>query len=531
MSNTVKFKQKAREKLIEGIDLAGNSVRPTLGAKGRNVIIGKVQGGSVVTNDGVTVLRHLDPKDNEMKMAVGLVREAASKSEEIAGDGTTTVSILIQEMVNAGMRYILAGASPVDIHRGMKLAAKKILKMVEDSRIQISQDDKRLKQVATISANNDEELGKLVAGLFSKIGPDGVVDVQDSNDGTTKVEVVEGAEYRRGWLTPYCANNKTLDKCILNEPYVLVTDNLINSFRDILPILDELKKNGNSPLLVISDDIDVDVIQTINVNLSQRIFDVCFIKAPEIGDARIDALRDIAAVTGATYISAGKKMDLGINVTMDMLGKCDKVVTDSNTTKIVGGYGDTDEINGVIDGIKAKIENEDDDFTRTKLEQRLARLLGGVSVLYVGAPTEIELEEKKMRLDDALQATRAALSGGVVPGGGILLAKFAKELDKIRTSNNDEKFGIKAVQESLKAPFLQIMENAGLQGEVLLEKVMDKGFNEGYDVKRNEFCDMIEAGIVDPAMVTKAAIENSVSIASMILTTEVLISEDENGDF
>jgi chaperonin GroEL len=530
MANQVKFEKDAREKLIEGVNLAGNSVRPTLGAKGRNIIIQQVQGGSLITNDGVTVLRHLDPKDNEMNMGVNLVREGAAKSEEIAGDGTTTVSILIQAMVNSGVKYITAGASPIDLQRGMKKASEKILKLVDENSIKISKDDEKLRQVATISANNDETLGKLVSDLFRKIGSDGVVDIQDSNNNETRIEVVEGAEYNRGYVTRYCANNKTLDKCTLNNPYVLVTDNMINSIRDILPIIDAVNKLGNAPMLIVSDEIDDDVLQTINLNLSQKRFNICFIKAPELGDARIDSLRDIAAITGATYISAGKKMELGEYVTVDMLGRCDKTITDSTTTKIVGGYGDEKAINGIIDGIKQKIENEPDDYTRSKLEQRLARLIGGVSVLYVGAPTETELEEKKMRLDDALQATRAALSYGIVPGGGVLLASFQNKLDKIKTSSSDEKFGIKVVQESLKEPFIQIMKNAGLQGEVLLEKIMSKPVNEGYDVKRGQFCDMVEAGIVDPAMVTKAAIENSVSIASMILTTAVLISEikDEN---
>lgn len=524
MSNQVKFKADAREKLIKGVNLAGNSVRPTLGAKGRNVIIQlQVQGSSIITNDGVTVLRHLDLKDNEMNMGVNLVREGAAKSEEVAGDGTTTVSILIQAMVNSGVKYITAGSSSVDLKRGMKKACDKIIKLIDNSSIKILQDDKRLQQVATISANNDEELGKLVAELFKKIGPDGVVDIQDSNDNTTKIDVVEGAEYNRGYTTPYCANNKTLDKCTLSNPYVLVTDCRINSFRDLLPIID--KVNGAAPIFVVSDEIDSDVMQTINLNLSQKRINMCFIKAPELGDARIDSLRDIAAITGSTYISDGQKMELGESVTVDMLGRCDKTITDNNKTKIIGGHGDSEAINGIIDGIKSKIETEEDNFIKSKLEQRLARLIGGVSILYVGAPTEVELEEKKMRLDDALQATRAALSYGIVPGGGVLLAGFRDQLKKIRTDNEDEKLGVKIVEESLKEPFIQIMENAGLKGEVYLEKIMSKPVNEGYDVKSGTFCNMVEAGIVDPALVTKAAVENAVSIASMIITTEVLISE------
>lgn len=523
MSNKVKFGNDARIKLIEGINLAGDSVRPTLGARGKNIIIEMVQGGSLIVNDGVSVLRNLDPKDNEINMGVGLVREGSAQSEEEAGDGTTTVSILIQAMINNGMKYITAGTSSVDIKNGMKKAGDFLISLIEEDAITIDKDDSRLADVATVSANNDSELGQMIALLFARVGKEGVIDVQDSNDNTTRISDVEGAEYDRGFVSPYFTNNNARDKAILKEPYVLVTDSRIDSSRDLLPILDKI--NRQAPLLIFSDEISDDVMGTLTLNQSQGLINICCVKAPGIGDDRIDNLRDIAAITGATYINSGMQMKLGESVTMEMLGKCDKVVVDQKSTKLIGGYGDENAINEVIDGLRQRINEEEDNYKESKLNQRLSRMLGGVSVIYVGAPTETELEEKKLRIDDAIQATRAALSDGILPGGGIMLASYTTKLDKIEVDNEGERFGVKVVMESITDPFLQIMENAGLSGEVILEKVMSKPKSYGYDVRAMEYCDMIERGIIDPAKVTKSAVNNAISIASMVLTTEVLISE------
>jgi chaperonin GroEL len=528
MSNKVKFGNQARSKIVEGINLAGDSVRPTLGARGKNIIIEMVQGGSLIVNDGVSVLRNLDPKDNEVNMGVGLVREGSAQSEEEAGDGTTTVSILIQAMVNNGIKYISAGTSSVDLKNGMKKAGDLLTSLIKEDAITIDKDDKRLIDVATVSANNDAELGKLIAELFSRVGKEGVIDVQNSNDNTTKISDVEGAEYDRGFISPYFTNNNARDKAILSDSYVLVTDHRIDSSRDLLPILDKI--NRKAPLLIFSDDISEDAMGTLTLNQSQGLINICCVKAPGIGDDRIDNLRDIAAITGATYINSGMQMKLGEDVSIDMLGKCDKSVIDQKSTKIVGGYGDEDAINQIIDGLRQRINEEEDSYKESKLNQRLSRMLGGVSVIYVGAPTETELEEKKLRIDDAIQATRAALSDGILPGGGIMLASYTTQLKNLVLENDGEMFGVRVVMEAIKDPFLQIMENAGLSGEVILEKVMSKSKTYGYDVRAMEYCDMVERGIIDPAKVTKSAIDNSISISSMVLTTEVLISEIKDNE-
>lgn len=531
MSNIVKFKEDAKNGLIRGVNIAGDSVRPTLGAKGRNVIIQKVQGGSLITNDGVTVLRNLDPKGNEEKMGVNLVREGAAKSESMAGDGTTTVSILIQSMVNLGNKYLISGSSPLDLKRGMDKACDKLLSLIKRDSIVIESDSPKLKQVSTISANNDAKLGKLIADLFKKAGKNVVIDIQESNTIETTIEVVEGAEYDRGFVSQWFANNAEMDTAILENPYILVTDHKILSTRQLLPILDEIKsKCGNAPLLLVSDEIDDEVMSTLVLNVSQKILNLCCIKAPGIGDERIDNLRDIATITGATYINSGMKMELGDSVTLDMLGRCDKVVTTKDTTKLIAGYGDSEEINKTIDGLKERIRKEKDDYLKSKLERRLSKIIGGVSVIYIGAPTETELEEKKMRIDDAIQATRAALTDGIVPGGGVLLAKYSNELSKMKSSNPDEKFGIKIVADSIKEPFYQIISNAGESGEVVLKTIIEMPEGSGFDVKDMEYCNLMDKGIVDPAKVQIAAIQNSVSIASMILTTDVLITEIEDDE-
>jgi len=523
MNNKIDTGAAARDKIIAGVDLIANAIRITLGAKGKNVMFeSNVKGGSYFTNDGVTVARNIDPADNMESMGAGLVREAASKTEAEAGDGTSTASILTQAMIKAGQKYLSLGASPTDLKRGMQKACDKLIKLISDDAVQIKHNSKEIQQVATISANNDEVMGKFIAETIAKVGHDGVITVQDGSDNETKVVVVEGAEYDRGYITPYCANNETLDKAIMRNPYVLVTDRRINSFRDLLPILDKINKQ--KPLLLISDEIDPEVLRTIIMNLSQAIIDIVCIKAPEIGDARIDALRDIATITGATYISEGKDMKLGDDVTIEMLGRCEAIEVDSDTTTLIGGYGDADEINGLIDQVKSRLKKEDDVYRKSKLEQRLAKLVGGVAVIYVGAPTQSELEEKKFRLDDALSATRSAIEEGIVPGGGVQLLKCMQSLSRIKTENEDEKLGIKVIQDAIKEPFLQILKNADESSEVILNEVMKAGSNIGYNVRTGEYVDMMEAGIVDPAKVTKSAVKNAVSIAAMFLTTEVIIS-------
>lgn len=522
MSNKIDTGAEAREKLMVGVDEITNSIRITLGAKGKNVMIETFKGGIIFTNDGVTVARGIDFKDKLMSMGAGLVREVASKTEEEAGDGTSTSSILFQAMVRSGQKYLALGASPTDLKRGMKKACDSLIESIANDAVQIKHDSKEIEQVATISANNDNVMGKFIAETIEKIGYDGIITVQDGSNNETKVVVVEGAEYDRGYVTPYCANNETQDKAIMKNPYVLVTDRAINSFRDILPILDKINKER--PLLIISDEIDPEVLRTIIMNLSQAVIDVVCIKAPELGDARIDALRDIAEITGATYISEGKDMKLGEAVTMDMLGQCETIEVDADSTLLVGGFGDPDKINGLIDQVKTKIENEEDAYRKSKLEQRLGKLVGGVAVIYVGAPTQSELEEKKFRLDDALSATRSAIEEGIVPGGGVQLVSCIKSLDRIEVENDDERLGVRVVQDAIKEPFMQILINADESEEVIFNEVMKSEAGIGYNVKTREYVNMMKGGIVDPAKVTKSAVKNAVSIASMVLTTEAIIS-------
>jgi chaperonin GroEL len=522
MSNKIDRGAEAREKIIVGINEIADSIRITLGAKGKNVMIETYQGGVIFTNDGVTVARSIDFKDKLMSMGAGLVREAAAKTEEQAGDGTSTSSILLQAMIKEGQKHLSNGASPTYLKRGMQKACDKLVEIITADAIQIKHNSKEINQVATISANNDSKMGKLIADTIEKVGYDGIISVQDGSDNTTKVVIVEGAEYDRGFLTPYFANNESQDKAIMKDPYILVTDKPINSFRDIIPILDKINKER--PLLLISDEIDPEVLRTIILNLSQSAINIVCIKAPEMGDMRIDALRDISTITGATYISEGMDMKLGEAVTMDMLGQCETIEVDADSTTFIGGFGDTDEINGLIEQVKTRIGDEEDAYRKSKLEQRLAKLVGGVAVIYVGAPTQSELEEKKFRLDDALSATRSAIEEGIIPGGGVQLLKCIPKLDKLRTSNADEKLGVTLVKEAIKEPFLQIITNADKPSQVVYNEVMKLESNYGYNVRTDKYVDMIKEGVVDPAKVAKCAIRNAVSIASMLLTTEVIIS-------
>jgi chaperonin GroEL len=503
MSNKIDSGSEAREKIIAGVDAIANAIRITLGAKGKNVMFeSTVKGGFYFTNDGVTVARSADPGNGMEAMGAGLIREVASKTESEAGDGTSTASILTQAMIKIGHKYLELGASPTDIKRGMQKACDKIIEVLESEAVQIKHDSKEIKQVATVSSNNDEEMGAFIAEVIEQVGYDGLITVQDGSDNETKVVILEGAEYDRGFLNPYFANNETQDKAIMRNPYVLVTDRMITSFRDLLPILD--KVNKEAPVLVISDEIDPEVLRTITLNLSQSRIDIVCIKAPELGDMRIDALRDIATLTGATYISEGKDMKMGEAITLEMLGRCETIEVDADSTTLIGGFGDQDEINGLIEQVRARIEAETVPYKLTKLEQRLAKLVGGVAVIYVGAPSQSELEEKKFRLDDALSATRSAIEEGIVPGGGVTLLNCVRPLDGIVVENDDEGLGVKIVQEAIKEPFMQILINADCSPEVILNEVMKSESGIGYNVRTGKYVDMMKDGIIDPVKVTKS---------------------------
>ena len=526
MKNKVNFGEDARRKLIEGVNIIADAIRVTLGARGKNVIIEDYKGGVIITNDGVTVARSIDLEDPMQNMGASLVREACSNTESIAGDGTSTAAILTQDMIKGGVRYLASECNPLDLKRGMDKACNKLIEIIEKDAIHIDVNSKEVAQIASISSNNDSEMGNLIAEAFSKVGPDGVISMKDSATDKTFIELVEGAEYERGYISPYFINTSD-NKSVLENPYILISDHNVSTAKQLIPIIDQVNKTGR-PLLIITDEMEEDVLQVLVLNQSKGLINVCCVKAPEIGDARIDSLRDIATITGGTFVSHGMNMKLGEDITLDMLGEADRVDVTSSTTAIIGGYGDSEEINQLIDKVKNLISTETDSYALTKLQKRLGKLLTGVAVINIGAPTETELSEKKHRLDDALSATRSALLEGIIPGGGIKFIKIASQLDDIEVSNPDERLGVNIVRDAIKSPFNQIMKNAGESELEILKEVLKRGETDGYDVQKREYVNMIDAGIIDPARVTKAALKHSVSIASMLLTTEAVISNVEN---
>lgn len=527
MKNKVNFGEEARKKLIEGVNILADAIRVTLGARGKNVIIEDYKGGVIITNDGVTVARSIDLEDSMQNMGASLVREACSNTESVAGDGTSTAAILTQDMIKGGVKYLAAECNPMDLKRGMDKACSKLIQIIEDDAIQIAVTSKEVAQIATISANNDLEMGELIAEAFKKVGSDGVISVKDSSTDKTYIEVVEGAEYERGYISPFFVNTSD-NKAKLDNPYILVCDHQVTEARQLIPIIEKVKQLDNRPLLIISDEISEDVLQVLVLNQSKGLINICCVKAPDIGDARIDALRDIATITGGTYISQGMDMKLGEDITIDMLGSADGVEVTSDTMAIIGGDGETEKISELIDRVKHLSSTETDSYKLTKLQKRLGKLITGVAIINIGAPTETELSEKKHRLDDALSATRSALLEGIIPGGGIKFIKIAPQLDDLEVSNDDERLGVNIVRDAIKSPFNQIMVNAGESAIEIYKEVLKRPDDEGYDVQKREYVNMIDAGIIDPARVTKAALKHSVSIASMLLTTEAVVSNIEN---
>jgi len=527
MSKQIIFNKEAREKIMAGADKLANAVRVTLGAKGRNVMIGEGMHAAFVTNDGVTVARSVELDDPIENMGAYFLKEAASKTEEMAGDGTTTATILTQSMLKLGMKYLATDANPMDLKRGMHKALDMLLKMIDADSKKITLDSAELKHVATISANNDEYIGGLIAEAIHRVGKSGIVTVEQSTNIDTTVVVVEGTEFDRGYVHPYFMTNIEKKTAELENAYILVTDHKIFSMRELLPILEKVGKN--KPLLIISDEIDSNVIPTIILNHSQGIINVCCVKAPGFGDTRGSMLEDIAAITGAEFIASSKSMKLE-DTTLEMLGYATKVTVGKDKTIIIDGNGDADDIEARIKQIESLIPEEEDAYAREKLQERLGRLVKGAAVLYVGGTTETEIEEKKYRVDDALSATKAALEDGIVPGGGVELVLAGERFDKnsISIYNADEELGVDIVLKSLREPLFQILDNAGLTVNSIFEKICELDNGTGYDLRSDKFTNMIDAGIIDPAKVTKSALMNAVSIASMILTTEAVISKKPN---
>jgi len=527
MAKNIKFDIEARDGLKRGVDALANAVKVTLGPKGRNVIIGKSFGAPQVTKDGVSVAKEIELADELENMGAQMVKEVASKTNDLAGDGTTTATVLAQAIVKEGLKNVAAGANPMDLKRGIDKAVDTIVKDLDKQSKKVGSDSDKIKQVAAISANNDDTIGDLIAKAFGKVGKEGVITVEEAKGMETYVDVVEGMQFDRGYLSPYFVTDA--DKMIadLENPYILLFDKKISNLQEILPILEPVAQSGR-PLLIIAEDVEGQALATLVVNKLRGGLKIAAVKAPGFGDRRKAMLEDIAILTGGVVISEERGFSLE-NADLTMLGTAESVMIDKDNTTIVNGNGKSSDIKGRVNQIKAQIETTTSDYDREKLQERLAKLAGGVAVLYVGAASEVEMKEKKDRVDDALHATRAAVEEGIVAGGGVALVRSKKTLEKITTDNLDETTGVQIVNKAIEAPLRTIVENAGGEGSVVINKVLEGKKDFGYDAKSETYVDMLKAGIIDPKKVTRIALENAASVAGMILTTEcalVDIKED-----
>ena len=527
MAKDIQFDVQAREGLKRGVDALANAVKVTLGPKGRNVIIGKSFGGPQVTKDGVTVAKEIELEDALENMGAQMVKEVASKTNDLAGDGTTTATILAQAIVREGLKNVAAGANPMDLKRGVDKAVDAIVGDLNKQAVEVGNSSEKIKQVASISANNDETIGSLITEAFEKVGKEGVITVEEAKGTDTYVDVVEGMQFDRGYLSPYFVTNSDKMEADLESPYILLYDKKISTMKDLLPVLEPVAQSGK-PLLVIAEDVDGEALATLVVNKLRGALKIAAVKAPGFGDRRKAMLEDIAILTGGTVISEERGFTLE-NTTIDMLGTAEKVTIDKDNTTVVNGAGDAENIKARVNQIKAQIESTTSDYDREKLQERLAKLAGGVAVLYVGAASEVEMKEKKDRVDDALHATRAAVEEGIVSGGGVALLNARKAISKLKSSNADEATGTQIVFNAVEAPLRTIVTNAGGEGSVVVAKVEEGDANFGYDAKSEAYVDMQKAGIIDPKKVTRVALENAASVAGMVLTTEcalVDIKED-----
>ena len=519
MAKDIKFDIEAREGLKRGIDALANAVKVTLGPKGRNVIISKSFGSPQVTKDGVSVAKEIELEDALENMGAQMVKEVASKTNDLAGDGTTTATVLAQAIVKEGLKNVASGANPMDLKRGIDKAVVKIVEHLAKQAKEVGSSSEKIKQVASISANNDETIGELIAQAFEKVGKEGVITVEEAKGTDTYVDVVEGMQFDRGYLSPYFVTDSEKMVAELDRPYILLYDKKISTMKDLLPVLEPVAQSGK-PLLIIAEDIDGEALATLVVNKLRGTLRIAAVKAPGFGDRRKAMLEDIAILTGGTVIAEERGFTLE-NATIDMLGTAERVSIDKDNTTIVNGAGKSEDIKARAAQIKAQIENTTSDYDREKLQERLAKLSGGVAVLYIGAASEVEMKEKKDRVDDALHATRAAVEEGIVAGGGIALLRAKNALAKIKPVNADEETGIKIILKALEAPLRTIVENAGGEGSVIVSKVLESSREAfGYNAKSGQYTDMFRAGIIDPKKVTRVALENAASVAGMILTTE-----------
>ncbi len=520
------YDEEARAKLKAGVDKLANAVKVTLGPKGREVILGKNWGTPVVTKDGVTVAKEIELKDKFENIGAQLVKEVASKTADVAGDGTTTATVLAQAIFHEGLRVAASGANVMEVKRGIDKAVKTVVAELRKISKEVK-ERKEIEQVATISANNDPEIGKIIADAMEEVGKDGVITVEESKSAETTLEVVKGMQFDRGYLSPYFVTDPEKMECVLENPYILIYEKKISNVKDLLPLLEQVVRTGR-PLLVIAEDVEGEALATLVVNHIKGVLKACAVKAPGFGQRRKDYLGDIAVLTGGQAITE----DLGIkleSVTLDMLGEAEKVVVDKEHTTIIGGKGDPEQIKARIEQIKRQIQETTSDYDREKLQERLAKLSGGVAIIRVGAATEAELKEKKYRVEDAVHATKAAVEEGIVPGGGVALVRASQALENLKGDNQDQQLGIEIIKKAVRVPLKQIAYNAGYDGSVVLEKVIElgkeKGTNWGFNAATGEYVDMFEAGILDPTKVVRTAIENAASVAGTMLTAEALIAD------
>ena len=528
MSKQIEFNSDARAKLKAGVDALANAVKTTLGPKGRNVVIGKKFGAPHITKDGVTVAKEIELKDPVENMGAQMVKEVASKTADIAGDGTTTATVLAQALVTAGLKNVTAGANPIDLKRGIDKAVGHVVRELKNISQEVGSNTDKIKQVATISANNDEMIGSLIAEAMKVVGNDGVITVEEAKGTVTEVKTVEGMQFDRGYLSPYFVTNQEKMTTEMDSPYILLVDKKISSMKELLPVLEPVVQSGQG-LLIIAEDLDGDALGTLVVNRIRGALKIAAVKAPGFGEKRKEMLQDLAILTGATVISEDMGLSLS-DANMSHLGSAEKVEITKDKTTIINGNGETQLIHDRVSQIRTQIDQAASDYEKEKLQERLAKLAGGVAVLYIGAPTETEMKEKKDRVDDALAATRAAVEEGIVPGGGVALIRCIAALDDVNTLNEDEKLGVAIVRKSLESPLYQIVANAGDNSDMIVHFVKNNTGAYGYNARTGEFGDMLEMGIIDPTKVTRTAIENAASIASMLLMTECVIVDEPTDD-
>ena len=523
MAKEIKFDIKAREELKKGVDELANAVKVTLGPKGRNVIVDKKFGAPHITKDGVTVAKAVELEDEFQNMGAQLVKEVASKTGDDAGDGTTTATVLAQAIINVGLKNVAAGANPIDLKRGIDKAVAKVVEGIKAQAQEVDDDLAKIENVARVSANNDAEIGKLIADAMGKVKKEGVITIEEAKGTDTTVKVVEGMQFDRGYISPYFVTNTEKMECEMDNPYILLYDKKISALKDMLPVLEAVAQSGR-PLLIIAEDVDSEALATLVVNRLRGSLKICAVKAPGFGDRRKEMLEDIAILTHGVVISEDKGLKLDM-ATVDELGSAEKVTVDKENTTIVNGNGDKELIAEHVAQIKAQIEKTTSDYDREKLQERLAKLAGGVAVLYVGAPSEVEMKEKKDRVDDALSATRAAVAEGIVPGGGVAYMRCVAALENFHGDNDDENTGIQIVKRAIEEPLRQIVANAGLEGAIIVQNVKDGKGDYGYNARTGKYENFFESGVIDPAKVTRVALENAASIAGMFLTTECVIAE------